>query len=638
MGKDAGVRWWVRRVAVLGATLALIGGLSGQALADHEPVVDLDLGSQYAANFDEDAGGVTAVTPPPSAPPKNPSWAHGTPTSGPGVAFSGTKVWATNLAGNYNNSECSAIVSPPIDLTTATSASVSFMQWRHIEESTSLTSFAFDAGMLFVTTNGGNSYQLINPGGGYTSKQVGSTARTCLAAQPTGAKGLSGPAGTTVPPATYSPVSADLTAFAGQTVQFAIAFGSDSVTSRAGWYIDDFTVTTNAGSTVQDFENSDGGFTIKATSAPLTPLGWSHGTATAGPAATTPLWGTNLSGNYGQNECSSIETTPIDLRPQGLDSDPTGTLKATLSWDQFFRSSSSGGAGVVQVGVDGVYTNVVPTTGYGTTNPAAALNACLQDDTQASGGFAGLINAVGDQLAPQRADLTPFIGKVVTVRYLFASTDSTLRYDGWFVDNIAVGMKSYVGIPHAPDVQPPRYFADGWTTGGTTSWARGVATTGPYKGGEVFATNPAGNYSANECGYLDTPDVNGATLAAVPTMVFEHWYKIESATATGSAWDGGVLLASTDGGATWLPLTLPEYDRPAYSTGLKNCLAANGVPTTSSVFSGAPTAPETVTVDLSALAGAASVKIRFLFGSEGSVHYDGWYLRSVVLAGVPLEL
>ena len=46
----------------------------------------------------------------------NTSWAWGTPTTGPGGAHSGAGVWATNLAGNYNNGEDSAVTSPAIDM------------------------------------------------------------------------------------------------------------------------------------------------------------------------------------------------------------------------------------------------------------------------------------------------------------------------------------------------------------------------------------------------------------------------------------------------------------------------------------------------------------------------------------------
>ena len=44
------------------------------------------------------------------------SWAWGMPASGPGVAHSGSNVWATNLNGNYADGEFGYTVSPEIDL------------------------------------------------------------------------------------------------------------------------------------------------------------------------------------------------------------------------------------------------------------------------------------------------------------------------------------------------------------------------------------------------------------------------------------------------------------------------------------------------------------------------------------------
>ena len=57
------------------------------------------------------------------------------PTTGPGSAHSGTKAWATNLAGNYNNSEDSAVTSPAIDLTAYGGQwlVVSWWQWLQTE-------------------------------------------------------------------------------------------------------------------------------------------------------------------------------------------------------------------------------------------------------------------------------------------------------------------------------------------------------------------------------------------------------------------------------------------------------------------------------------------------------------------------
>jgi hypothetical protein len=64
------------------------------------------------SDFEADGGGLSASG-------NNPSWARGTPAAapGPGGAHSGTMVWATNLAGDYNLDEDSYLSAPPLDLT-----------------------------------------------------------------------------------------------------------------------------------------------------------------------------------------------------------------------------------------------------------------------------------------------------------------------------------------------------------------------------------------------------------------------------------------------------------------------------------------------------------------------------------------
>jgi bacillopeptidase F len=68
--------------------------------------------SVYFSDFEANNGGFTVD--PASA---NSSWTWGVPTLvGPSAAHSGTKLWATNLSGNYNDNENSSIDSPVIDL------------------------------------------------------------------------------------------------------------------------------------------------------------------------------------------------------------------------------------------------------------------------------------------------------------------------------------------------------------------------------------------------------------------------------------------------------------------------------------------------------------------------------------------
>ena len=61
------------------------------------------------------------------------SWAWGVPTSGPGAAHSGTNLWATNLAGDYNNSESSYIISPAIDLSAYAGQTPILKWWQWVE-------------------------------------------------------------------------------------------------------------------------------------------------------------------------------------------------------------------------------------------------------------------------------------------------------------------------------------------------------------------------------------------------------------------------------------------------------------------------------------------------------------------------
>ena len=72
-------------------------------------VLHVDPTVVYSEDFEAGNGGYTAGG-------TNSSWAWGTPTAGVGGAYSGTKAWATNLAGNYNGYENSALTSRAIDL------------------------------------------------------------------------------------------------------------------------------------------------------------------------------------------------------------------------------------------------------------------------------------------------------------------------------------------------------------------------------------------------------------------------------------------------------------------------------------------------------------------------------------------
>lgn len=148
-------------------------------------------------------------------------WEWGTPTSGPGAAFSGTKVWATILAGNYPNGANSNLVTPSFDLPAIGGAILEYQSWFSSEP-------CCDFGRVEISTDGGGNWATLDTMNGF---QGG-----------------------------YTLESHDLTAYAGRKAQVRFRFTSDSSVVNQGWYIDDFAVV-NIQKTIQFLdpdEDSDG--------------------------------------------------------------------------------------------------------------------------------------------------------------------------------------------------------------------------------------------------------------------------------------------------------------------------------------------------------------------------------------------
>lgn len=128
----------------------------------------------------------------------NDSWQHGVPTSGPGAAFSGEKVYATNLSGNYLNSANMTLVMPPVDLPEGNTY-LQFKQWHDLERN-------YDFGHVFVSTDMENWTQKLrvnSTSGGWINGEV------------------------------------NLSEYAGQRIYVAFNVTSDSSVVKAGWYLDD---------------------------------------------------------------------------------------------------------------------------------------------------------------------------------------------------------------------------------------------------------------------------------------------------------------------------------------------------------------------------------------------------------------
>lgn len=150
----------------------------------------------YFENFETSPAGWTSFG------NKN-SWEWGTPTSGPGQAASGEKVYATNLAGKYESSMNATLVMPPIDLPAGPSY-LQFKDWHEFEQSSSGRSW--DYGHVFISTDQQEWIQLRKFEGKSTA---------------------------------WSSVEIDLSAYSGQRVYIGFNAFSDSSVVKEGWYIDD---------------------------------------------------------------------------------------------------------------------------------------------------------------------------------------------------------------------------------------------------------------------------------------------------------------------------------------------------------------------------------------------------------------
>jgi hypothetical protein len=173
----------------------------------------------YIANFENDNGGYT-----PS--PLTGGWEWGVPTSGPGSAHGGIKLWATILAGNYTNS-ANWTLTTPVFTATGNTPQLKFWHWYNMEQGTSGT--IYDGGNVKISTNNGSTWTVITPVGGYTGTCTGTTPGVG------GQQVYSGSSGGWFEATFNLPVNA------GQQFLLRWHFGSDGSIVYAGWYVDDVT-------------------------------------------------------------------------------------------------------------------------------------------------------------------------------------------------------------------------------------------------------------------------------------------------------------------------------------------------------------------------------------------------------------
>jgi hypothetical protein len=182
-------------------------GLTKSVTVEEEDTTIVSFALGQAESFEENNGGYTGLM----------MWEWGAPSSyGPGGAHWGDNCWATNLDGPYGSNANSPLYSKIYSLVEATSATFNFYHYYD-------TQSGRDGGNVKISTDGGSTYNLITPIGGY----------------PTGSMYWNGEAGFTGISDGWELVTFDLTNYLGEDVKFKFTFGSDGIGTGPGWYIDD---------------------------------------------------------------------------------------------------------------------------------------------------------------------------------------------------------------------------------------------------------------------------------------------------------------------------------------------------------------------------------------------------------------
>jgi hypothetical protein len=153
-------------------------------------------------------------------------WQWGDPASGPNSAYSGSKLWATKLNGNYGDLTESILETPEISLADKDSAKLIFWHWYQNEYSSETF---WDGGNIKISVDN-NDFQVAEPEDGYDG--VIDFFNTFLGGEPCfGGVATNGNF--------WHQEIVNLTPYINHTIKLRFHFASDEAVNDLGWYVDD---------------------------------------------------------------------------------------------------------------------------------------------------------------------------------------------------------------------------------------------------------------------------------------------------------------------------------------------------------------------------------------------------------------
>ncbi|MFH1688744.1 MAG: C25 family cysteine peptidase [Candidatus Eisenbacteria bacterium] len=171
-------------------------------------------------------------------------WTHGSVTGGfvdewhieTYSSHSTSHSWKFGGAGSavYGNSADGALLMKPICL--GTDGSMTF--WHLMDAEQENATSAWDCGLVEISTDGGSTWSVLYPDGGYSHAKNWNTANPL-------------PEGTPCWSGTFAwrQETFDLTSYENQQIQIRFRFASDGSVTEEGWYVDDINLTSTGAQT-----------------------------------------------------------------------------------------------------------------------------------------------------------------------------------------------------------------------------------------------------------------------------------------------------------------------------------------------------------------------------------------------------
>ncbi|MCF7920226.1 MAG: immune inhibitor A, partial [Candidatus Cloacimonetes bacterium] len=516
-------------------------------------------------------------------------------------AHSGTNIWGTDLNVNnplYSNDQ---LVTPEIVIPTD-DAVLTFWHYYDMEN-------YYDGGNVKISIDGGNTWEIITPVGGYPedscySNNSGIPNEPCYTGNSNG----------------WVFATFEIGAYQGENVMIKFHFGTDEIGAYPGWFIDDVYIGMPE---VDVIDTGNPNFT------PLASLTYPNNSRII---ENYNLYRLLLGDEENEDEWETISEAIMDT----IYTDPTWEFVESDIYKYAVKAVYTN-----NVLADPAFSNWVARDYY--TNASVTVHDFFDNPVEEAQVKFMCQDADPDGNYPEYELLTDATGGVYFPMIWKGNYDIRISkenmatyelemvpiFDPYTLEvQLTENLNPVTGLGYSvidDDVslwwnEPADealfdFEADDGEFIASMGWAWGTdSMSGAHSGDNVWGTVLNAQYPNSANFELVTPELG------IPSdetqLTFWHWYDIES------YWDGGNVKISTDGGTSWTILTpVAGYPEDACST------ANAGIPG-EPAFNGNSGDWTMATFELGDYAGD-SVLFKFHFGSDGSVVYQGWYIDDV---------